>query len=329
MSRLDLIPAFSVDRVFIEPWRDHADTFFWIALMGFFVTTACGLVGTFLVWRRMALVGDAISHSILPGIVIAFFLAQTRATTPLFIGALVAAGLTVWCIEAIHHHSRIKPDAALGIVFSSFFAVGIILLTLFADSVDLDADCVLFGEIGFLPLEDPVVLGGLFLGPLPLVRMGAVLVGILLLLALVYRPLVLASFDPGLARILGFGPRGINFGLMAVLAITVVSAFESVGAILVVAMLIFPPATGSLLSDRMPVILAGNALVAAVSALGGLHLAIWLEASIAACMVCVAGAVFGLAWLLSPRRGLLRRRPPLSIPFSDPTATPTETTRPS
>ena len=233
----ELIPAFSFQRVFVEPWTQPGGGFIWIALMGFFVTAACGLVGNYLILRRMALVGDAISHSVLPGIVIAFLLAKSRNSMAMFVGALAAGGLTTVIIETIHKRSRVKQDAAIGIAFTSLFALGVILISLFASKVDLDQECVLYGEIAFVPLEEIVRIGGLGLGPLPVVRMAAVTLVVALLVILFYKELLVSSFDPALAVSLGINSSLVHYGLMAMLSVVVVSAFEAVGAILVVAML--------------------------------------------------------------------------------------------
>ena len=208
--------------------------------MGFFVTTACGLVGNYLILRRMALVGDAISHSVLPGIAIAFLLAKSRSSFAMFLGALVAGVVTTVLIEVIHKKSRVKQDAAIGIAFTSLFAVGVILISVFASKVDLDQECVLYGEIAFVPLEEMVTLGGLTLGPLSVVRMAAVTLVIALLVGCFYKELLVSSFDPALAVSLGINSTVVHYALMAMLSVVVVSAFEAVGAILVVAMLILP-----------------------------------------------------------------------------------------
>src|SRR6185436_890814 len=122
---MNVIPPFDFQRVVVAPWTSDAGTFGWVALMGFLVATACGLVGNYLILRRMALVGDAISHSVLPGLVVAFLVAKSRASLPMFLGALVAGILTTVFIELIHKKSRVKQDAAIGIVFSSLFALGV------------------------------------------------------------------------------------------------------------------------------------------------------------------------------------------------------------
>jgi manganese/zinc/iron transport system permease protein len=303
-----LIPPFEFQHVFVDPWTRELASFGWIALMGFFVATACGLVGNYLILRRMALVGDAISHSILPGIAIAFLLANSRSSIAMFLGALAAGIVTTVMIEIIHRKSRVKQDAAIGITFSSLFAIGVILISVFASKVDLDQDCVLYGEIGNIPLDVPyVTLGPITLGPPTLVRMGVVAGIVVVLLLLFYKELLISSFDPALALSVGINPSVIHYGLMAMLSVVVVSAFESVGAILVIAMLILPGATASLVSERLPVILALTVLHAAVSSILGIHLALWLECSIAAAMVVMGAVLFVLAWVFSPSRGLLRQ----------------------
>jgi len=193
----ELIPAFDFHRVFIAPWSDGGSSFIWIALMGFFVAASCGLIGNYLILRRMALVGDAISHSILPGIAIAFLLANSRSTPVMFVGALAAGILTTVIIEIIHKKSRVKQDAAIGIAFSTLFAIGVILISLYADKVDLDQECVLYGEIAFVPLAPLVQIAGLSLAPEPVLRMGLVTVVTALVDAAVPAPCTeIASFWP-------------------------------------------------------------------------------------------------------------------------------------
>lgn len=321
---MDMLPPFDFHRVLIEPWRDFAGLHVWVLVMGFLVCGTCGLIGKFIILRRLALVGDAISHSLLPGIAVAFLISRSRETLPMFVGAVVAGVLTTVLIEYIHRNSRVKPDAAIGIVFTTLFAIGVILITAFADQIDLDADCVLYGEIQFVPLEAMVHLGDWALGPVPVVRMGAVALGIAGLIGLFYKELVVTSFDPGLAASLGLRNGVFHYGLMVALSLVIVSAFEAVGPILVIAMLIFPGATASLLSDRLPRILGLTVLLSFLYALIGLHLAIWLDCSTAGAMVVAAGSVFLGVWTLSPRKGwvvlwLTRRRileagPPMITP---------------
>lgn len=301
-----VIPEFDFTEVFIEPWAEYADSFIWIVVMGFLVTAACGFIGTFLVWRRMALVGDAISHSVLPGIVIAFLISQSRDTLPMFLGAVGAGVLTTFLIEFIHQKSRIKTDAALGIVFTTLFAIGVVLVSLYGENVDLDTDCVLYGEMEYVMLSDSVSLFGQDV-PVDVVRMGCVTVLVIGLICYFYRPLVVSSFDPGLARSMGINPVIVHHALMSVLAIVVVSAFEAVGAVLVIAILIFPATTASLLSDRLPVILGLTIVIAGIASFFGFHLAWWLNTSTAGSISVVVFALFLIAWVFAPRRGLIWR----------------------
>lgn len=303
----ELIPPFDFHQVVIAPWTEHLPLFGWIALMGFFVAAACGLVGNYLILRRMALMGDAVSHSVLPGLVIAFLLSNSRGTLPMFIGALAAGAVTTVLIELIHRNSRVKQDAAIGIAFSALFAVGVLLVSLYADKIDLDADCVLFGEIAFVPLEPMVTLGGLTVGPESVVRMGLVLLAVAAGVIVFYKELLVSAFDAGLSRTLGVNPTVFHYGLMAMLSVVVVGAFEAVGAILVIAMLILPGATASLLSTRLGVIHLLTLAQALICALAGVMLGVWLDCSIAAAMVLAGTGLFVLAWIFSPTQGLIRR----------------------
>ena len=205
--------------------------------MGFLVTAACGLVGNFLLLRRMALVGDAISHSILPGLVVSFMVFRTATTWVAFSGALAAGILTVLIIEFVHRQSRIKPDAAICIAFTTLFALGVVLMSMLEStgSFHIDAECVLYGEIAFVPLESPWFGTANSVRPLVL-RMALVLLSVALAIAVFYKELLVTSFDPGLAKSLGMRTGIWHYGLMGALALVIVSAFESVGAILAVAM---------------------------------------------------------------------------------------------
>jgi manganese/zinc/iron transport system permease protein len=303
----ELIPAFDFHRVVVAPWSSELHFYGWSVLMGFFVAVACGLVGNYLILRRMALVGDAISHSVLPGLAIAFLLANSRGSAVMFAGALAAGVVTTILIELIHKKSRVKQDAAIGITFSSLFAIGVILISLYASKVDLDQECVLYGELSFVAMDTPVTIGGTLLGPAAVVRMGGVALATIMLIVLFYKELLVSSFDSGLAFSLGINATVVHYSLMSMLSVVVVSAFESVGAILVIAMLILPGATASLLSQRLSVILWLTVLHGALSSVLGLHLGLWLNCTVAGAMVVMGAFLFLLAWIFSPTQGLLRR----------------------
>lgn len=296
-----LIPSFDWHRVIIEPWTTGFSMTIWVVLMGFFVTAACGLVGNYLLLRRMALVGDAISHSILPGLVVAFLIFRHSTIWVMLAGALAASFVTVLLIEFIHKQSRVKPDAAICITFTTLFAIGVAMISMLESKggFHIDQDCVLYGEIAFVPLEPPVIFLGWELGPPSVVRMGVVLVLVLLAIVVFYKELLLTAFDAGLAKSLGMKPGIWHYGLMGALAIVVVSAFESVGAILAVAMLIVPPMFAGQLSDKLPTRLWLTVLHAFLSSLLGLHLSVWLNCSGAGAMVVAASLLFVVVWVYS------------------------------
>ncbi|MFV0338486.1 MAG: metal ABC transporter permease [Chthoniobacterales bacterium] len=304
-----LIPAFDWQYVLVRPWTENFSITVWVVLMGFFVTASCGLVGNYLLLRRMALVGDAISHSILPGLVVAFMLFKHNATWVMFLGAFVAGLLTVALIEFIHKQSRIKPDAAICIAFTTLFALGVVLISSLESrgTLHIDAECVLYGEIAFVPLEPPVIWQGWELGPPSVLRMGTVLVCIILAILIFYKELLVTSFDAALSKSLGMKTGVWHYALMAALAIVVVSAFESVGAILAVAMLIVPPMFAGQLSDCLPVRLGLTLLHAALSAIIGMYLSVWLNCSAAGAMVVAATLLFMLTWLASQIKKLARK----------------------
>jgi manganese/zinc/iron transport system permease protein len=298
-----LIPAFDFDAVFVHPWTVNLPlTASWM-LMGFFVTAACGLVGNYLMLRRMALMGDAVSHSVLPGLVIAFLLTGSRGTGAMFLGALVAGVVTTVIIEMIHRKTRVKADAAIGVTFTTFFAIGVVLVSIYSSQVDLDAECVLYGEVEFIP-----PLTGWSEVPTALLRMGGVAVAVAALIAVFYKELLVSSFDPGLARSLGVNTTLVHYAMMTMLSVVVVSAFEAVGSILVVAMLILPGATAGLISTRLGVVHGLSVVHAALSSVLGVHLALALGCQIGPAMVVAGATLFGLAWLFSPAHGLLWRR---------------------
>lgn len=277
-----------------------------ILLVGSFVGASCALIGCFLVLRRMALLGDAISHAVLPGIAIAFLLTGRRAPLPMVIGAGALGVLTVLLVELFQRSRRMTEDASIGVVFPALFSLGVILISRYAAQVDLDLDCVLYGEIAYVPW-DLLLVGARSLGPKALWVTGGVLALNLALVVVLFKELKLSTFDAGLAATLGFVPAFLHYLLMSAVSVTVVGSFESVGAILVVAMLVVPPATAYLLTERLGTMLALAAGLGVVSAIGGYGLARALDASIAGAMAVVAGGLFLLALLFSPRHGVLAR----------------------
>ncbi|PYI54013.1 metal ABC transporter permease [Paenibacillus flagellatus] len=277
----------------------------WILLTGVLVAAACSLLGSFLVLRRMAMIGDAISHSVLPGIVIAFLLSGSRDSVAMLFGAAVIGLVTVFLIQ-LFHQGGVQSDASIGVVFTALFSVGVILVSLYASKVDLDLDCVLYGEIAFVGLD---TVGWLGLDiPKAVWMVGIVLVLSAVLLGLFYKQFKLCAFDPAMAAAVGIPVALFHYLLMGLVSVTTVASFESVGAILVVGMLIVPAATAYLLTERLGAMIAYSVLIGVASAVIGYFVAGLMDASIAGCMVTVAGALFVLAFLFSPSHGVVWKR---------------------
>ncbi len=277
-----------------------------IVLTAGLVATACGLLGPFLVLRRVALLGDAVSHAVLPGIVATFLLFGTRAPLPVILGAAVFAIVCVLGIEALRATGLVKADAAIGIVFPALFSLGVLGVTRWTADLHLDLDATIYGEIAFVPLQQWSIAG--LVVPRSVVLIGSVAVANLALIAALWKELKATSFDPEFSRTAGIPPAWLARALLVAVAVTAVTAFESVGAILVVTLLIVPAATAYLLSDRLWVMIAVTVAIGWLSAGFGYAGALRLDASIAGAMGLVAAACFALALLLSPRHGLIASR---------------------
>ena len=275
-----------------------------VVLTAILVAVPCALLGTFLVLRQMAMMGDAISHAVLPGIVFAFFLSESLGPITSLLGAGAFGLLTAVLVEALKNTGRVKEDSSIGIVFTALFALGVFLISRFASDVHLDLQHVLYGEIAFSPLN-VLIVGPLNLGPRSFWTMGIVTVMAAGLVLLLYKELKIATFDAGLAAAAGLSPALVHYLLMGAVSVTTVGAFDSVGAVLVVAFLVAPPATAYLLTDRLSRMLALSVVLGVACAVLGYHLAAVLDVAIAGMMAVVAGALFSLALLFSPSRGLV------------------------
>jgi manganese/zinc/iron transport system permease protein len=287
-------------------------------LIGVFAAIACALPGNFLVLRRQALIGDAISHVVLPGIVVAFLITGTVSTWPMMIGAAAAALLAVLLIEAIRRLGGIEPGAAMGVVFTTMFAGGVLLLERSDTStVHLDVEHALMGNLesliwldafGWGSLLDPEALAGL---PPELFRMGLSMIGVIAFVWLFWRPLKISTFDEGFAQVMGMRTNLIGMSLVAVSALAAVAAFDAVGSIIVIAMFICPPAAARLMTNRLAAQVGWSVIFATLSAVLGYVLAgygpLWLGAedsvSAAGMIATVSGIVLGLAALFGPARG--------------------------
>ncbi|MDX1784280.1 MAG: metal ABC transporter permease, partial [Aequorivita vladivostokensis] len=239
-----------------------------IQLIAAIVAMACAIPGVFLVLRKMALISDAISHAILPGIVIGFFITQDLNSPLLILLAAFTGVITVVLVEFIQKTGLVKEDTAIGLVFPVLFSIGVILIAKNANDVHLDVDAVLLGELAFAPF-DRLMVGGSDWGPKSLWVMGSILVITVSLLLLFFKELKVTTFDAGLSSVLGISPVIMHYGLMSVSSITVVGAFDAVGAILVVALMIAPAATAYLLTEDLKKMIWLSVLFGVFSAISG------------------------------------------------------------
>ncbi len=360
----------------------------WIVIIGALCAVACALPGCFLVLRQMSMMGDAISHAVLPGLAIAFLITGSRASVTMFVGAAVVGILTAVFTQWVSSFGKVDRGASMGIVFTTLFALGLLLIVQAADYVDLDPGCVLYGAIELTPLDTVrlalnhghalivtlAIPAGILGGRLyaHLIRNGrsvvlavaivmvasllfaigsvavvfasasatpalvqavfeqtlavmvfprvAVVLGVVLLLNLgiiiaLFKELRISAFDPELATTMGINATVMHYLLMAIVAVTTVASFEAVGSIIVIAMLIVPAATAYLLTDRLTVMLIISAIVAILSSVSG-HLGAltipllfgFENTTTSGMMAAAAGALFVLAWLGSPRYGLISRQ---------------------
>ena len=272
------------------------------------VSMSCALLGCFLILRKMAMVGDAISHAVLPGIVIAFLISGSRDSVTMLAGAGLIGIITTFLIEFLHKKARLQTDASIGVTFTWLFAVGVVLISLFAGKVDLDQDCVLYGEIAYVPLDLVISGTGKVLGPRALYVVGTILLMIVLFIIIGYKELFLTTFDPAFASAIGISTTLWHYLLMGAVSATTVASFESVGAILVVALLIAPAATAYLLTDDFKWMLVLACLIGVLSSVTGYYLAVWVDGSIAGAVACMTGVFFALALFFSPAQGIVFRR---------------------
>ncbi|MDC0737978.1 metal ABC transporter permease [Cognatishimia sp. SS12] len=286
-------------------------------LIGVFAAIACALPGNFLLLRRQALIGDAISHVVLPGIVVAFLVTGYVSAWPMMLGAAAASLLAVGLIELIKRLGRIEPGAAMGVTFTAMFAGGVLLLEQTDTSaVHLDVEHALYGNLesliwldatGWRSVLDPQALAGV---PDELPRIFLTLLAVIAFMRLFWRPLKIATFDTGFAQSVGARPTAMGLALVVVAAVAAVAAFDAVGSIIVIAMFICPPAAARLMTNRLERQITWSVVFATVSAVLGYVLAgygpLWLGAdhavSAAGMIATVSGIILAMAALCAPQR---------------------------
>ncbi|MBA2663026.1 MAG: metal ABC transporter permease [Bradymonadaceae bacterium] len=275
----------------VDPWTWGA--WMWRGMLSVtLVAVACAVLGVFLYLRRMSLVADALAHVALPGIVAAFLISGSLSAPVMLFGAALTGLLATVGIETLSRRPNIRPDAAIGIVFTAMFAAGVILLSTRVQDAHIDTHCLLFGDV--LGVSDRSIWLLAFVTPL-----------VLVLVAVFYRWLSASSFDPGFAKSLGIPVAAVHYGLMTAVSLTTVASFEAVGAILVIALIIVPAATAHRLSDRLHLMLAFAVAHGVVSATVGMYVAIWIDSSAAGAIVVTGGLIYAAVFLFGPRHGLV------------------------
>ncbi|AMB98641.1 zinc ABC transporter permease [Aerococcus urinaehominis] len=268
---------------------------------------ACAVPGIFLVLRGTSMLSDAITHSVLLGIVLAFFITHDLNSPLLLVGATLVGVLVVWCIEALQRTKLMGEDAAIGSVFPLFFSLGLILITQGASDVHLDTDSVMMGELAFAPFKRLIAFGYDW-GPKSLWTMLFVLLINVIFVAVFWKELKLSTFDPAFAAALGFSPVLIHYGLMTLVSLTAVGAYDTVGSILVVGFMVGPALSAYLLTDDLKKLLLIAMVYAVVNSIIGTYLGFLFDVSLAGAIGSVTGFTSILTFLLSPRKGLIVNR---------------------
>ena len=278
----------------------------WTVVVGIVCNVSCAILGCYLVLRRLSLMGDAISHAVLPGIALAVLLTGQITSVVILVGAMAFGILTTFLTQTLQSFGKVREDASLGIVFTSLFAVGVVLISKSRSiaNVDLDPSCVFYGLFEMVSLRTETWLGIEVPQALPTMLLALILT--LSIVTLLWKELKITAFDPALATAMGINAVAIHYLLMAMVAGVTVTAFEAVGSILVIVMLIVPPATAYLLTDRLGSMMAWSVAIAICTAVVGKLLAPE-DANLGGMMAVVSGGFFFLAVLFAPKHGLLAR----------------------
>lgn len=278
----------------------------WILMTASLVAASCALVGSLLILRRMALLGDAISHAVLLGIVLVYLLFHQTSLVWMLTGATLIGLLTAWLSQFIQQKTHLAPDASLGLVFTWFFALAIVLIALYADHIHLDHEHVLFGEMAFIPFN-PLIIDGEHWGPKPFWLAALVLMLNLAIIVVGYQRFKITSFHPALATSLGINTVFWHYLLMTMVSVTAVASFDLVGSILVIALMVIPAASAYLSAKSLKKMMIFALIYAQSSVLIGFGLAWWLDTSLSASMAVAAGLLFMASLVLRIKCGIHSR----------------------
>jgi manganese/zinc/iron transport system permease protein len=274
-----------------------------IIMIALLAAVTCAIPGVFLVLRRMSMISDAISHAILPGIAIGFFITHSVNSPLLIILAALMGVVTIALTEMISSTRLVREDAAIGLVFPALFSIGVVLITNKAGYIHIDTDTVLLGEIAFAPFNR-LTISGFDFGPMSLWVMGLILLLNLTFIKIFFKELKLSTFDASLAASFGFLPGVLNYALMSIVSVTIVGAFDAVGVILVIALMIAPAATAYMLTDDLKIMIILSVAIGMIAAVSGYWIARFLDASIAGVMASMCGVIFLITYFFAPDRGL-------------------------
>lgn len=277
----------------------------WILLTASLVGVSCGIMGVFLILRRMAMMADAISHTVLLGIVTAYLITRELSGWHMLVGAIIAGLLTAVLVQWLHSLG-VQQDASIGVVFTTLFAIGVILIATKTGNVHLDVQHALMGEITFVPWQTMEVP---LLGEVPQATfiLCIVLAIVLVMILAFYKEWKITTFDAALAASLGIPVMLMHYVFMTLVSITTVASFDAVGAIMVVAMLITPAAAAYLWTDKLSIMLVLSAVFGVLSAIGGYYIASWIDTSISGSMAFATGILFLISFIGSPRHGFISR----------------------
>ena len=280
---------------------------FWTLAISVATGLTCSLCGVLLVTNREALVSEGLSHAVLPGIILAFIVLRDRSS-PLLILAAASMGLLMVVLVALLSRTKlVKDDASLGVVFPALFSIGVVMASTELGNTHFHAHCIIDGNLALTPL-DRLIVDGTDIGPRPAYVMFFMLLVVIAFLVVFFKELKIMVFDPLLAARLGFRPALLHLAWLGVVSLTTVSAFEVAGSILVVALMITPPAAAYLLCDNLKKMLVVSALLGVLSAVLGYYLGLALDISPTGPMSSVAGAIFLVVLLFAPRGVLARAR---------------------
>lgn len=277
----------------------------WIILTASLVGLSCGLIGVYLILKKQAMMADAISHTVLLGIVLAYMVTQQLSGTAMLVGGIFAGILTAFLVQSLNN-LKVQHDASLGIVFTTLFAIGVILISTSVGNVHLDVQHALMGEITFVPFTtmDIPLIGSV---PKATAILALVLIVVIFFIIAFYKEWKITSFDPELAASIGIPVIFFHYLFMTLVSVTTVASFDAVGAILVVAMLITPAAAAYLWTDKLILMLFLSGGFGIISAVTGYWVATWLNTSISGSMALMTGCIFFITFLISPKHGLISR----------------------